>query len=159
MGKLQALINDRISKPTFLDCTSTRMEDTNPELEQFRQQWRAEVSARTQTDGSRDIKSTKTTRRPPPITSLGSSRGVKPAHENEEEEPPTFHSLDGPREDAGYGESSEAVAKEPESALEHYEQAVERETTGKLGESLSIAWHRSTPSLQLSRMVLTPFCI
>ena len=114
------------------------MEDTNPELEQFRQQWRAEVSARTQTDGSRDIKSTKTTRRPPPITSLGSNRGVKPAHENEEEEPPTFHSLDGPREDAGYGESSEAVAKEPESALEHYEQAVERETTGKLGESLSL---------------------
>merc|ERR1711977_778167 len=25
--------------------------------------------------------------------------------------------------------------------------------------ALSIAWHRSTPSLQLSRMVLTPFCI
>ena len=115
------------------------MEDTNPELEQFRQQWRAEVSARTQTDGNRDTKLTKATRRPPPITSLGSSRGVKPGHEDDEEEPPTFHSLDdGPREGAGHGESSESVAKEPESALEHYEQAVERETTGKLGESLSL---------------------
>ncbi|KAH7403057.1 hypothetical protein BKA64DRAFT_440321 [Cadophora sp. MPI-SDFR-AT-0126] len=114
------------------------MEDTNPELEQFRQQWRAEVSARTHTDVRRDTKSTKAHRRPPPITSLGSSRIVRPAQDDDEEEAPTFHSLDGSREGSGYSESSKAVAKEPQSALEHYEKAVERETTGKLGESLSL---------------------
>ncbi|KAG4432174.1 hypothetical protein IFR05_012341 [Cadophora sp. M221] len=115
------------------------MEDTNPELEQFRQQWRAEVSARTHTEGNREPKSTKVHRKPPPITSLAStSRGVKPSQEEEKAEPPTFHSPDGSREDSGHGESSKSMAREPQSALEHYEKAVERETTGKLGESLSL---------------------
>lgn len=114
------------------------MEDANPELEQFRQQWRAEVSARTQTDGNRATKSTKIPRRPPPITSLGSSRDTRPTQDDDEAEPPTFHSLDGPRDQPGYGESSKGVAKEPQSALEHYEKAVEREATGKLGESVTL---------------------
>ncbi|KAH7336634.1 hypothetical protein BKA65DRAFT_402575 [Rhexocercosporidium sp. MPI-PUGE-AT-0058] len=114
------------------------MEDANPELEQFRQQWRAEVSARTQTDENRDSKSTKGPRKPPPITRLVSNRGAKPSQEEEEAESPTFHSLDGSAEESRHGESSQSVAREPQSALEHYEKAVERETTGKLGESLSL---------------------
>ncbi|KAL2063793.1 hypothetical protein VTL71DRAFT_5598 [Oculimacula yallundae] len=114
------------------------MEDTNPELEQFRQQWRAEVSARTQTDGTRDSKSAKIPRRPPPINNFTSSSGRKPSQGEEEAEPPIFHSLDGPSEETGNGESSKGVVKEPQSALEHYEKAVERETTGKLGESLTL---------------------
>ncbi len=114
------------------------MEDSNAELEQFRQQWRAEVSARTLHDG-RDSKSTKIPRKPPPITSLASSRIVNPSKEEEDDvEPHTYDSFDGAQAEVEHGESSKAVAREPQSALEHYEKAVERETAGNLGDSLDL---------------------
>ncbi|CZS98844.1 related to H. sapiens F-box protein [Rhynchosporium agropyri] len=112
------------------------MEDINPELEQFRQQWRAEVSAKTQVDGNRDPKSTKIPRRLPPSNNYTSSRNLKPSQDDEDAEPPILHPLDGSPEEIYSGESSKAAVKEPQSALEHYEKAVEREASGKLGESM-----------------------
>ncbi|KUJ24651.1 F-box protein pof7 [Mollisia scopiformis] len=114
------------------------MEDTNPELEQFRQQWRAEVSAR-QNDTHKGLKSSKATRRPPPITSLSSSNVQLPAvNEEEDHAPQVFSGYDGSADREEHAESSKAVDQEPQSALDHYEKAVERENQGSLGDSLNL---------------------
>jgi F-box protein 9 len=48
-------------------------------------------------------------------------------------------SLDGSSTvETEHGESSKRATKEPETALEHYEKAVERETQGSLGDSLNL---------------------
>lgn len=117
------------------------MEDSSSELEQFRQQWRAEVSARSQTDGRREIKAAARSRRPPPVASQSSSRVPKPprdADAEEDLEPRHFDAVHGVRENPGHGDSSKTVAEEPQSALEHYEKAVEREAAGNLGDSLTL---------------------
>ncbi|KAI6712131.1 hypothetical protein JHW43_005326 [Diplocarpon mali] len=115
------------------------MEESNPELEQFRQQWRAEVSARSQIDGNRESKSTKLPRKPLRTPGQGSSRASK--HLNNEEEAVqsrTSSTLERAWEDQGRDESLKTVAKEPQSALELYEKAVEREAAGTLGDSLTL---------------------
>jgi F-box protein 9 len=116
------------------------MEESNPELETFRQQWRAEVSARAQGEGSKASKSSKPSRRPPPITSLSSNIPLKPVKEDgDHAEPQTFSALDGPSGSGEHAGSSWAKnGKEPQSALEHYEKAVERESQGSLGDSLDL---------------------
>ncbi len=112
------------------------MEEPNPELETFRQQWRAEVSARAQAEPNKATKP-KATRRPPPITSLSSSKALKPVKEDEDDiEPQKTFSLDGPSSPKEHARSS--TSKEPQSALDHYEKAVERESQGSLGESLDL---------------------
>jgi F-box protein 9 len=60
------------------------MEDTNPELESFREQWRAEVSARAREVPKSNAGPLKTFRRPPPITSLSSSRVLKTVKEDDD---------------------------------------------------------------------------
>lgn len=108
------------------------MDDSNPELESFRQQWRAEVSARSQADKP---KATKPIRKPPPISSLASSsKELKPLKEEEEE----HESRSFGHEPVKYDKSESSKGKEPESALEHYEKAVEREDQGRLGDSLDL---------------------
>ncbi|KAF8847497.1 hypothetical protein BDZ45DRAFT_607405 [Acephala macrosclerotiorum] len=114
------------------------MEESNPELEQFRQQWRAEVSARNQNDTNRGAKS-KAPRRPPPIASLSSSKIAPPLKNIDEEHvPQVFGGYDGFADKEDHGESSKAAGKDPQSALDHYERAVERESQGSLGDSLSL---------------------
>ncbi|KAE8158526.1 hypothetical protein BDV40DRAFT_275500, partial [Aspergillus tamarii] len=122
------------------------MED-NAELESFRRQWREEVARRT-----------KHTRpnipRPKPTTS--SSTSVRPSQfppirheaslrkeEDDEEGATSFGSTEIVQgvsnlsivndEDVFHSRESR---KEPKSALEHFERAVEREAEGKLGDSL-----------------------
>ena len=117
------------------------MEESNPELETFRQQWRAEVSARAQVDGNKASKSSKTPRRPPPITSLSSSIPLKSVKEDEDPvEPQAFTGLDGPSSPEEHGGKSSWTTdgKVPQSALDHYEKAVERESQGSLGDSLDL---------------------
>ena len=125
------------------------MEEPNPELETFRQQWRAEVSARAQAEPNKATKP-KATRRPPPITSLSSNIALKPVKEDEDHvEPQKTFSLDGPSSPEEHARSSSS--KEPQSALDHYEKAVERESQGSLGESLDLyrkAFRVSYKSLQ-----------
>lgn len=117
------------------------MEESNPELESFRQQWRAEVSAKSRTDGSSKqpgkTQTSKASRRPPGSSSIS----VPPPDDEEAEERglETAHDgLDpGPSNDIeGFG--GKFGTREPQSALEHYEKAVEREGHGKLGDSLAL---------------------
>jgi F-box protein 9 len=116
------------------------MEESNPELETFRQQWRAEVSARAQADGNKASKSSRPARRPPPITSLSSSVPLNSVKEDEDQvESQAFSGLDGPSHSGEHSGSSWAKdGKEPQSALDHYEKAVERESQGSLGDSLNL---------------------
>ena len=133
-----------VSSLLLLNCTSVpNMEESNPELESFRQQWRAEVSARTQGDGSQASKSSKagpskSVRRPPPITRLASNSIQKPSEEqNDNFGPPKSSQLDG-SSSLEIESNPKSSKTEPESALEHYERAVERESQGQLGDSLSL---------------------
>lgn len=125
------------------------MEDSNPELESFRQQWRAEVSARSKPEGhkfapsSADPSSSRAPRRPPAAPRIAADK--IPATEEEAEdhvEPRTFGDEDasagGVERGVGAAESSRATGTEPRSALEHYEKAVEKESQGSLGDSLDL---------------------
>ncbi|KAH6663197.1 hypothetical protein B0J14DRAFT_278619 [Halenospora varia] len=113
------------------------MEETNPELEAFRRQWREEVSAKA--GSSKSTESTKAPRRPPPIPRSSTGK-LSQGHDGQEDhvEPQEFPGLDAPRRrESDVAESSKS-SKEPQSALEHYEKAVERENQGSLGDSLSL---------------------
>ena len=115
------------------------MDESNPELEAFRRKWREEVSAKVQ-DPSKSTGPSKGPRRPSPTTRISARRlSILPEEEHDHVEPPTFSGLDAPRTfDGEYAESSNAASKEPQSALEHYEKAVERENQGRLGDSLNL---------------------
>jgi len=112
------------------------MAESNPDLESFREQWRREVAERSNAEGNKDLRSKQSNagpsrlpRKPPAPPRIASEKVPKPA--GDEDEPEPIHRLDGSVDDVG-----EAPSKEPQSALEHYEKAVERETSGNLGDSL-----------------------
>jgi F-box protein 9 len=143
-------INDLTSRPYYFDTfpkvpsflrQSYLMEDPNSELESFRQQWKAEVSARTRAEGSKRTPSSAETsrapRRPPaaPRIPPGKTRTTE-EEEEDHADPQPFIGLDAPRAELERGESSKAGSAEPRSALEHYEKAVEKESQGSLGDSL-----------------------
>lgn len=118
------------------------MEESNPELESFRQQWKAEVSARAQAEGSKhhptSTGSSKSTRRPPAPPRVAAEKtpnNVEEAEEHANRHP--FRGLDEPRGGISKEESSKPAGTEPQSALEHYEKAVEKEAQGRLGDSLN----------------------
>lgn len=124
--------------------------EENPELNAFRRQWREEVTRRNQ--------STVTSRQPQPTASQN-----LPARTTSHVDhlPPTKHAAasrkdDVEEEDLGrdYGEFVQrtegltlrsadddgfqrVAQKEPRSALEHFEKAVEKEAEGSLGDSLA----------------------
>lgn len=115
------------------------MDESNPELESFRQQWKAEVSAKAKSENNKESSSSstagpsKTTSRPPAAPRIASH---KPLDDHENVEPRSYHDLDGP---SGVdGAEHKSGSKEPKTALEHYEKAVDRETQGKLGDSLDL---------------------
>ncbi|KAL9618872.1 MAG: hypothetical protein Q9160_006462 [Pyrenula sp. 1 TL-2023] len=128
------------------------MDDSNAELEKFRRQWKDEVSARSRQ--SKEI----------PTSSLGDAidRSTEPQRSKPPRPtkiPPTHHPAadtqhDGQSDDdeintglsedlerSKIGEEHEwlqrTAAREPKSAIEHYEKGVEKEVQGKLGDSLS----------------------
>jgi F-box protein 9 len=120
------------------------MEESNPELESFRQRWKEEVSARTKIEGKNtsNAGSSSSSCRPQPAPRLGTDRVMKPSEDEDE----TLHTQashgfagfsHGPNN--GYEESftSSSGSKEPQSAIEHYEKAVEKESQGSLGDSLN----------------------
>ena len=126
-------------------------EEVNPELERFRNQWREEVTARTKGGSTKDAP------KPPAVTwrnSKPSSSAVPPppekavveerAGDHEDYETHTYHDLEDKDDLRRLGEDGEGIhpsnakLKEPRSALEHYERAVERETQGNLGDSLNL---------------------
>lgn len=120
------------------------MED-NAELESFRRQWREEVARRSKPrEGTR----TTTGEAPaPPLTRFPPTRHeASDRKEVEEEEGPPPASFDPDAlaqeveqlnvEGDDGDEFTRRNIKEPSSALEHFERAVEKEAEGSLGDSL-----------------------
>ena len=127
-------------------------EEVNPDLEQFRRQWQEEVIARNRSSNSRnqEAKKSKPETATVPISSsekqsqmlaFSDTRnhdGVREDHSGGF----NFDDMDERAEARRLGASSGGLyseshrSKEPVSALEHYERAVERESQGQLGESL-----------------------
>jgi F-box protein 9 len=132
------------------------MNSTEAELEHFRQQWREEVSAKTK--GKSQQSSKTTTKDPQAGPSSTASSKPHTAKSNVPEVPQharhrSIEAIDEyePHLYPGLGEkqhgrrldetSTSAVAsssKEPETALEHYEKAVEKESQGSLGDSVNL---------------------
>lgn len=121
--------------------------NTNPELEQFREQWRAEVVARSRKEpGPRHNRRASLAQPPgsplypairPPFASQNTPEVETEDYGAEDPERKSYHDLDA--DIAGHSDPSSIshFTREPQSALEHYEKAVERETQGNLGDSLS----------------------
>jgi F-box protein 9 len=123
------------------------MDHTESELEKFRQQWREEVSARR----SQGAKNPEQKHPAQPSSSQAGGKVKAPAptarrrsaqfDESEEVEPKTYHDLKEKETgrkvgDLDYG--NYVQPKEPTTALEHYERAVEKEGQGSLGDSVSL---------------------
>lgn len=139
-------------------------EQIQSELENFREQWRAEVSARSrnaagsqqqpqqpqqqQKSASIQAGPSSTSNKPPKRNEFSHRKTTsKTVHLEDEDEYYQAQHFDEPepsktiaaqkigRQDAS---SSKVEDQEPQTALEFYEKAVEKETSGKLGDSLSL---------------------
>ena len=122
---------------------------TEAELEAFRQRWREEVSARSkgpEPSGPPQIARAQT--RPGTHTSTASASGPSSTRRKEElafsEDiaPNAYHDLPNKEDYLKLGSDGQNhdranIFKEPASALEHYERAVEKEGHGMLGDSLA----------------------
>ncbi|KAI9737691.1 MAG: hypothetical protein M1818_005695 [Claussenomyces sp. TS43310] len=136
------------------------MEESNPDLETFRQQWRAEVSARSKAGDSRESSNLALSQNPRISHKQdGSSKPLSSRavveDEDQDEDEGEDQDFDGGRTTETHtnsmGETITSVPElvdveghvrtgrshEPRSALEHYEKAVEREAQGSLGDSLN----------------------
>lgn len=121
------------------------MEESNPDLETFRRQWKEEVKARSKGQDSKATTSKAVPAqnpKPPRRQSVVSRPTVQVAPQDgseEEDETAISGEAQAPaplRSDDIEGYTSKSSRREPRSALEHYEKAVEREAEGSLGESL-----------------------
>ncbi len=113
--------------------------DTAEELVKFRQQWQQEVMQRAR--GAPPALANKSARSPRP--SQDSSGAVPPREAEEHAEDlggDGYHDVEDNDEERRLREAGEKVhpsnKREPRSALDHYELAVERESEGSLGDSL-----------------------
>ncbi|KAK0289061.1 hypothetical protein LTR35_000436 [Friedmanniomyces endolithicus] len=123
--------------------------ETEAELEAFRQRWRDEVSARNKRPNLAERPShvvlAEQRRKPAPTLpsapEASTARRKDATDYSEEIESRVYHDLPDKEEQLRLGAEGQAhdrdVAKEPSSALEHYEHAVERENIGLLGDSIS----------------------
>jgi len=124
--------------------------ETAAELEAFRQRWHDEVSARNKRpESSTSSHPPRTQRRPSVIPSNAQipspsiTRRKEELQYSEDIAPNAYHDLPN-KEDylklGAEGQNHDRVSmfKEPTSALEHYERAVEKEGHGMLGDSLAL---------------------
>lgn len=130
-------------------------DQSNPELDSFREQWRAEVRARHAGAGDpqqqQQQRQQQSAAAGPSATTVGAPRGKPPGptkppaaqdHEEDYVQPQAFDepavaATTASSEDGGV--QSEVPGRgEPVSALEHYEMAVEKEAAGNLGDSLRL---------------------
>jgi F-box protein 9 len=128
--------------------------NTEAELESFRQKWREEVTARTKgkapvassTPANTGASSSKPrpSKSNAPEPSSSSHIRQRSTEESDDIAPHVYEDLGerqhGRRLDETAAETAAALAagREPVSALEHYEKAVEKESEGRLGDSLSL---------------------
>ncbi|GAB7361389.1 hypothetical protein MBLNU230_g1442t1 [Neophaeotheca triangularis] len=124
--------------------------DTAAELEAFRRQWREEVEARNKKPETASSNATVPIRRQQrrqdgqssTATGPSTARRREPAIDGSDEvEPKAYHDLPDKEEVLKLGGESQKIDRsrfrEPSSALEHYERAVDKETAGQLGDSLA----------------------
>ncbi|KAF2747540.1 hypothetical protein M011DRAFT_423237 [Sporormia fimetaria CBS 119925] len=126
------------------------MTSTEAELESFRQQWLQEVTQKTKgapqnTATSNKIPQASSSRSHVPKTSNASAVAAHARHRSVEEvddvEPHSYPDLGEVQHGRKLGDTSKpsvSTSKEPVSALDHYEKAVEKESQGTLGESLNL---------------------
>ncbi|KAL3480695.1 hypothetical protein BJX99DRAFT_220099 [Aspergillus californicus] len=118
--------------------------DDNAELQSFRRQWREEVERRTKPSSATPAKgSAAQPRHFPPTHHEASARevnedgdegGAASHSQNEIVQGVDQLSISKPEEEDAF--HNRAPRTEPQSALEHFERAVEREAEGNLGDSL-----------------------
>lgn len=131
-------------------------DESNPELESFRQQWRAEVQAKRAAPGSskqqqqpQQQRATGPSRAQATTAPVTGPRGKPPQPaqklpaQEQDDEYVQSRSFDEPAIAAQISSPEAARPKtaekgEPVSALEHYEKAVEKEAAGNLGDSLRL---------------------
>lgn len=122
------------------------MTDTNQDLERFRQEWREEVTARVNKGKGHGAKSDVGRTGQSSMAHAGGKSGKGPASksslakkdDNDRSEMNGGHqdrSIDGVNWEIDV--ISDSNTREPRSALEHYERAVEKENQGNLGDSLN----------------------
>ncbi|KAK2004723.1 F-box domain-containing protein [Colletotrichum falcatum] len=116
------------------------------ELESFRQQWRSEIKTKKTTlEPQNSPPKKKVSSFPKPSLSAESSRAVVPKRPQVEEDEEYARSLvfDEPASSSlpsasALGELAPSQAKELVSALDYFEEAVEKEAIGNLGDSLKL---------------------
>lgn len=124
--------------------------NTEAELESFRQKWREEVTARSKGRAPAAAKTTATASsskhaksNAPDVQSHADARRLS-LEGGDEVGSYTYHGLGekqhGRRLDGTSAQTAASLAPspEPQSALEHYEQAVEKESQGSLGDSVDL---------------------
>ncbi|USP73239.1 hypothetical protein yc1106_00513 [Curvularia clavata] len=138
------------NEPSNTNTTPGTNTNTEAELESFRQKWREEVTARSKAKApaASSSRSHPTKAHPPharPSHALSHSQARRLSLEGGDEvNSYIYHDLDerqhGRRLDETSAQTAAALAqsKEPMSALEHYEKAVEKESQGSLGDSLAL---------------------
>ena len=125
------------------------MEDAEHELEHFREQWRNEVSTRNK--ASRRLSAGDLVRiirqdeqksfKKPVVPPIAANLLLPDATNLDEYEPRTYHDLENKEDSLKLANEQTRDGSElekPRSALDHYEKAVERETLGSLGDSVSL---------------------
>lgn len=119
------------------------VQDVNPELESFREQWRAEVRARHPSAAeTQQQASTSSQSESSKATAQRSSRPAhlsagKPRVVDTDEDYVQARAFDDAEPTPAARKEVKDTA-EPVTALEHYERAVEKEAQGSLGDSLSL---------------------
>lgn len=120
-------------------------QDVNPELESFREQWRAEVRARNtassgpqpqQGSTSSHAETSKAVAPGPPPRSTHLRSGP-PKILDTDEEYVEARIFDDPEPVQAARQDEKRENEEPVTALDHYERAVEKEAAGSLGDSLT----------------------
>lgn len=119
-------------------------QEANPELESFREKWRAEVRARNQaSSGSQQHASSSTSNAnssqtaasvPPRPAHLGASKPKVLETDDDYVQARVF----GDIEPQPAAQQAERTVADPVTALDHYEHAVEKEGQGSLGDSLRL---------------------
>jgi hypothetical protein len=142
-------LTTRIYLHAYLRATmdSNTPTNTEAELESFRRKWREEVTARTKpaerasTASSSKVPTSKSNASSAPIHSHVRRR----SEEDFEDVSPQVYQDPGEKQhgrrlDESSAQSAAALAagQEPNSALEHYESAVEKESAGRLGDSVAL---------------------
>jgi F-box protein 9 len=118
------------------------MTSAEAELEKFRRQWKEEVTAKTKkpSAGSSKTSASSSSKTSAPLSTLPPPTSLQAPQKDDDAAPLGYHDLDekpsGRRLDGQLDSTSSS--QQPETALEHYEKAVEKEGQGSLGDSLNL---------------------